>query len=113
MRKKFGFLLVLIVLLCTLSLFACNGETQDPNINDKPGITNPGDDNPGDKDKVPDTVTYTITWKNYDGSTLETDLNVSQGTTPEYNGATPSKPSTAQYNFTFNAWSPTIVPNYL
>ena len=110
MRKKSGFLLVLFVLLCVLPLFACNGEIQDPDISDKPDITNPGDDNPGDNDKVPAALTYTITWKNYDGTTLETDLNVSQGTTPEYNGATPSKLSTAQYNYAFNAWSPAVVP---
>jgi len=51
---------------------------------------------------------YTITWKNEDGSTLETDSNVSYGATPEYNGSTPTKAGNAQYSYTFNGWSPAI-----
>ncbi len=55
-----------------------------------------------------DRNTYTITWNNYDNSTLETDLNVRYGATPSYDGATPSRTSTAQYSYTFTGWSPEI-----
>ncbi len=54
--------------------------------------------------------TFTITWKNEDGTILETDDDVMNGTTPEYNGITPVKNETAQYSFEFIGWSPNVVP---
>ncbi len=58
--------------------------------------------------ETPITKTYTITWKNYDGSILEVDENVSAGTVPTYNGAMPTRPATSEYTYTFSGWNPTV-----
>ena len=51
-------------------------------------------------------TTYTISWE-VNGSIIRTDSNVVENTLPSYNG-TPTKPSTAQYEYTFTGWLPTI-----
>lgn len=51
---------------------------------------------------------YTITWKNDDGSILETDTGVEAGATPSYDGETPVKAADAQYTYTFAGWSPEV-----
>ncbi len=53
--------------------------------------------------------TFTVTWKNYDGTTLGT-TTVDYNTTPTYDGETPTKAATAQYSYTFNGWTPTPGP---
>ena len=52
--------------------------------------------------------TYTITWKNEDGTVLATD-KIAENTRPEYNGSTPIKAADAQYTYTFDGWTPDIV----
>ena len=53
--------------------------------------------------------TYTITWKNYDGSVLELDEKVSKDTVPTYDGLTPTKDSDAQYSYVWTGWTPEVV----
>ena len=50
---------------------------------------------------------YKITWKN--GDTVLQSGKVAYGTKPAYTGATPTKPATAQYTYTFKGWTPEIV----
>jgi len=51
--------------------------------------------------------TYTIKFANYNGSLLQT-LEVPSGATPTYTGSTPTRPSTAEYAYTFSGWTPAI-----
>lgn len=46
---------------------------------------------------------YTITWKDGDDATLDTDT-VAYGGTPEYTWLTPTKTATAQYTYTWDEW---------
>lgn len=51
---------------------------------------------------------YTITWKNYNGSVLQT-RSVKRGTVPAYTGPTPTRPNDTSYAYKFSGWSPAVV----
>ena len=55
-----------------------------------------------------DISTYTVTWKNWDGTVLEVDEEVEEGTIPSFEGNTPQKTSTSQYRYVFSGWTPEI-----
>ena len=54
------------------------------------------------------TISYTVTWENYDNSVLEVD-NVKKGDMPEYNGQTPTRKTDETYVYEFIGWSEEIV----
>ncbi len=56
---------------------------------------------------TPTTNKYLVRFLNYDGTELQKE-NLDYGVTPSYKGGTPTKPSTAQYTYTFNGWEPAI-----
>ncbi len=56
----------------------------------------------------PSVNTFTIVWVNYDGSVLESDTDVPEGTIPTYDGEEPTKPKSEQYTYTFAGWKPTV-----
>ena len=73
------------------------------------GTDDPDDDIEAWSEIVSCTIpTYTVTWKNHDGSVLETDTGVTLGTTPTYNGVTPQKAEDENFTYTFDGWSPAL-----
>ena len=61
--------------------------------------------------------TYTITFKNYDGSVLKKEdgttdaiYTVEADQMPAYDGATPAKPATNEYEYEFTGWKPALAP---
>lgn len=54
--------------------------------------------------------TYSITWKNYDGTILENDYPVSEGTMPSYDGEKPYRDYDENYSYDFSGWTPEVVP---
>lgn len=61
-----------------------------------------------DKSNDNQSKVYTVTWKNADGEVLEVDTKVKAGSTPSYDGATPTKVGDAQYTYEFSGWSPAV-----
>jgi uncharacterized repeat protein (TIGR02543 family) len=53
------------------------------------------------------TQSYTVTWKDDDGTILETDTNIPYGAMPSFDGTEPSKASTERIQYSFNGWAPT------
>ena len=85
--KRSGVFLVLTSLILVTSCSSGGGDTPTPS-----------------EDKY-----YSITWKNYNGTVLETDKNVKEGTMPHYDGATPTKPDDATYTYSWSGWTPKVV----
>lgn len=50
----------------------------------------------------------TVVWKNYDGTVLETDVNVIYGNVPTYDGETPVKKADSELFYTFKEWAPAV-----
>ncbi len=91
--KKFDFLLFLLVSFITIG---CSGSNND--------------DSDGSSQSVSSTGACTIVWQNYDGSVLEVDRDVQLGSMPSYDGATPKREASDNYDYVFSGWTPDVVP---
>ena len=125
--------LLILSIFTILSLAACgNGETPTTGVttsNDPtttvtttqnvttPAVTTPEITTPTPTTLTPSTPTpttpevietYTVVWKNDDGTVLETDNNVLKGTIPTYDGETPTKEGNEDITYVFNGWTPAI-----
>lgn len=100
MNIKSLFLSILGVVLTT----GCSGGSTPP------GPT-PDPPDPPDPPGPTPTETFTVEWKNWDGTLLETDYNVVKGTIPEYNGSDPTRPTSGGIIYTWSGWDPT--PTYI
>ena len=49
--------------------------------------------------------TYTVFWVDENLDILETDNDVNHGSHPQYNGATPTKTDTAEWDYEFIGWT--------
>lgn len=76
--------ILLLSAICLLGLTSCGGGNPKPS------------------------GTFTITWKNYDGTILETDKDVKAGETPQFDGTIPSIDGKGLYTATFSGWEPAI-----
>lgn len=56
-----------------------------------------------------DSTIHTVTWKNYDGTVLDSETYYVNDT-PSYKGVTPTKASDDDYNYTFSGWTPAVSP---
>lgn len=88
--RKTKLVLTSITSLFVLSLCGCNIFSSKDNKKDNNGP-------------------YTVTWKNYDDKILEVDTDVEKGSTPSYDGKTPTREDN-QYEYTFDKWSPDLSP---
>ena len=129
MNKKIT--IIFLPLICGMILASCNGEnnnttttnlnTQTPTNSTTQLVTTPDNTTANTTTPTPNSTsqispslitsvakTYTVTWQNYDGTVLEIDDNVVEGTIPTYDGATPQKEGTDDVKYIFNGWTPSV-----
>lgn len=70
------------------------------------GLTLTGLTSCGCSEQAP-VVTYTVSFKNWDG-TLLSESKVNSGGTVTYQGLTPTRPETAEYEYTFKGWDQSL-----
>lgn len=54
--------------------------------------------------------TFTVTWLDWNGTELERDEKVAEGSTPSYDGETPTRTATEDIIYTFTGWDKELLP---
>ena len=54
--------------------------------------------------------TFTVTWLDWNGTELEKDEKVAEGSTPSYDGETPTRAETEDIIYTFTGWDNELLP---
>ena len=109
MKKSINLLAVIGTL--SILLTSCNVKTSSGSLSQSSDQSSAAPSSVfSSSSEAPKPVTYTITWKNYDGKVLEIDENVQKDTTPTYDGLTPSRASDAQFTYIWTGWTPEVKP---
>ena len=110
MPKQKSKILVISALFAVSLLAGCGGGESSP-ASTASAISSAKSDSKASDSKASDSKAnyYTVRWLNDDGSVLEVDQNVLEGTDPHYDGATPSKTNPQPgMTYTFAGWTPTL-----
>ena len=109
MKKIISIILTFVACLAFLFVIASCDKTTSNTENSKQETSNFTPTNSDDPD-IPgtdDNVFYTITFKDYDGTVLQTS-SVKKGENPAYNQSNPSRGTDDNYSYTFSGWQPTL-----
>ena len=101
MRRKISSIFLLAFIFSFIFVLASCGN-DDNQSNTEPTQENGNKDNTNKEDKY-----YTITFKDYDGTLLQTN-SVKEGETPSYNKGNPKRENDDNYSYTFSGWNPEI-----
>ena len=113
--KRFGSTFLLFTIVFSLLVSAC-GATRSNQVSDEQNSVsnNSGSDSFSNASLEPESSSqkqsFTIIWKNYDGSVLEIDENIEEGTIPTYDGSVPTRPEDGVYSYSWSGWTPEVVP---
>ena len=108
-------LISIFAILGGMILTSCSGGSKAQSSSDTSETSSSSSSQVVDSDSssisVGPTLNYfDIRWINYDGTVLETDEHVLEGSIPSYDGATPTRNEDEHYVYTFSHWSPEIEP---
>ena len=94
--------------LLALALSACGGSSSSTPASSSSQGTSSQESSSSPSSSQESVASYTVTWKNHDGTVLKTDASVADGTVPTYTGETPTKAGDASTEYRFVGWTPTV-----